>query len=369
MPATIRDVARACGVHVSTVSRTFSAPNLVNPETRGRVLATAEHLGYRPNRAARALITGRTTNLGLIVADIANPYFPPMIKAAQSQARLRDHHVFVADTDEDPAVEEELVRALATQVDGIVLCSPRMANGAIEVLAREVPLVVVNRVVADLPTVVMDVANGARQAIDHLVGLGHRDLLYLGGPRGSWTNKEIRRSAVAVARSHGVSLTVLDSVAPTEAGGAAAAEDVRRAWATGRSASSRAGAVERAASSRAGATAVLAYNDLMAIGLLGALKGLGLTVPGDISVVGIDDIPLSSAVQLTTVATPTAAAGRTAVDMLLRYDSPTRTGRGPGRPVVEQTIRTSAQTTLPTTLITRQSTGPGPYEPASIHEE
>jgi len=156
MPATIRDVARACGVHVSTVSRTFSAPNLVNPETRGRVLATAEHLGYRPNRAARALITGRTTNLGLIVADIANPYFPPMIKAAQSQARLRDHHVFVADTDEDPAVEEELVRALATQVDGIVLCSPRMSNSAIEVLAREVPLVVVNRVVADLPTVVMD---------------------------------------------------------------------------------------------------------------------------------------------------------------------------------------------------------------------
>src|SRR5262245_24663975 len=334
MPATIRDVARACGVHVSTVSRTFSAPNLVNPETRGRVLSTAEHLGYRPNRAARALITGRTTNLGLIVADIANPYFPPMIKAAQSQARLRDHHVFVADTDEDPAVEEELVRALATQVDGIVLCSPRMANGAIEVLAREVPLVVVNRVVAGLPTVVMDVAHGAKQAIDHLVGLGHRELAYLGGPRGSWTNKEIRRSAVAVARSHGVSLTVLDSVAPTEAGGVAAAEDVRRA----------------------GVTAVLAYNDLMAIGLLGALKGLGLTVPGDISVVGIDDIPLSSAVQLTTVATPTAAAGRTAVDMLLQHDGTARTGRGPGRAVVP-TQRTSAQTTLPTTLITRQSTG------------
>ena len=355
MPATIRDVARACGVHVSTVSRTFSAPNLVNPETRGRVLATAEHLGYRPNRAARALITGRTTNLGLIVADIANPYFPPMIKAAQSQARLRDHHVFVADTDEDPAVEEELVRALATQVDGIVLCSPRMANGAIEVLARDVPLVVVNRVVADLPTVVMDVANGARQAIDHLVGLGHRELLYLGGPRSSWTNKEIRRSAVATARSLGVSLTVLDSGSPTEAGGAAAAEAVRRDCANGRS-----------ASSRGGVTAVLAYNDLLAIGLLGALKGLGLTVPGDISVVGIDDIPLSGAVQLTTVATPTAAAGRTAVDMLLSYDSPARTGRGPGRPVVEQPIRTSALTTLPTTLITRQSTGPGPYAPASL---
>ena len=87
MPATIRDVARASGVHISTVSRTFSAPHLVNPETRSRVLACAEQLGYRPNRAARALITGRTHNIGLIVADIANPFFPPLIKAAESQAR------------------------------------------------------------------------------------------------------------------------------------------------------------------------------------------------------------------------------------------------------------------------------------------
>ena len=132
-------------MHVSTVSRTFSAPHLVNPETRSRVLACAEELGYRPNRAARALITGRTHNIGLIVADIANPFFPPLIKAAESQARQRDYHVFVADTNEDPAVEEELVQALAKQVDGVLLCSPRMSNSLIEQLSREVPLVVVNR--------------------------------------------------------------------------------------------------------------------------------------------------------------------------------------------------------------------------------
>ena len=136
-------------------------------------------------------------------------------------------------------------------------------------LAREVPLVVVNRVVADLPAVVMDVANGARQAIDHLVDLGHHELLYLGGPRTSWTNREIRRAAAATARARGVNLVALGPIAPTEAGGAAAAGDVRRS----------------------GATAVLAYNDLMAIGLLRALTSLGLDVPGEISVVGIDDIP------------------------------------------------------------------------------
>src|SRR5918993_923785 len=170
VPVTIRDVARASGVHVSTVSRTFSAPHLVNAETRSRVLACAEMLGYRPNRAARALITGRTYNVGLIVADIANPFFPPLIKAAESQARQRDHHIFIADTNEDASVEEELVRALAKQVDGVLLCSPRMSNSLIEQLSREVPLVVVNRQIPGLPAVVMDVAQGARHAVEHLTG-------------------------------------------------------------------------------------------------------------------------------------------------------------------------------------------------------
>jgi LacI family transcriptional regulator len=326
VPANIRDVALASGVHVSTVSRTFSAPHMVNPDTRSRVLATAESLGYRPNRAARALITGRTSNIGLIVADIANPFFPPLIKAAESHARQRDYHVFVADSNEDPLVEEELVQALAKQVDGIVLCSPRMANSSIEQLAHEVPLVVVNRLVSGLPAVVMDVSQGARLAVEHLAALGHRDLVFLGGPRNSWTNREIRRAAGSSARSYGLTLRILGPNAPTEHGGMAAAEPVRHS----------------------GATAVLAYNDLMAIGLMEGLHTLGLDVPGQISVVGIDDIALSRLVRpkLTTVANPTAAAGRAAVDMLLQH--------GDER-------RTTAQVTLQTTLVSRDSTGPGPH--------
>jgi LacI family transcriptional regulator len=319
MPATIRDVARASGVHVSTVSRTFSAPSLVNPETRGRVLACAASLDYRPNRAARALITGRTTNLGLIVADIVNPYFPPMIKAAQGQARLHDHHVFVADTDEDSGVEEELVRALATQVDGLVLCSPRMANSAIIALAREVPLVVVNRLVDGVPAVLMDVAQGAREAIGHLADLGHRTITYLGGPRGSWTNRELRRAATAAARARDVELTVLGPVAPTEAGGAGVADQLRRG----------------------GSTAVLAYNDLMAIGLLEALRSRHVDVPGELSIIGVDDIPQSALARLTTVSTPTADAGRAAVDLLLR----------------PQDRRSNIPVILPTTLTCRASAG------------
>ncbi|MFI7080348.1 MULTISPECIES: LacI family DNA-binding transcriptional regulator [unclassified Micromonospora] len=342
MPVTIRDVARASGVHISTVSRTFSAPHLVNPETRVRVLACAEDLGYRPNRAARALITGRTHNIGLIIADIANPFFPPLIKAAESQARHRDYHVFVADTNEDAAAEEELVHALAKQVDGVLLCSPRMSNSLIEQLSREVPLVVVNRQLAGLPCVLMDVGQGARTAIEHLAGLGHRQIALLGGPRGSWTSREIRRAASAAARTAGADLTVLGPNPPTEHGGLAQAEQVRRA----------------------GVTAVLAYNDLIAIGLLEGLDALGVGVPQEVSVVGVDDISLSRLTRpkLTTVATPTAAAGRTAVDMLLQQDTDLpRTGRGGGAGATVGVRRTTAQVMLQTELVIRDSTAPGPY--------
>jgi LacI family transcriptional regulator len=290
------------------------------------VLATAEQMGYRPNRVARALITGRTHNLGLIVADIANPFFPPLIKASESYARQRDYHLFIADTDEDPVVEEDLVQTLAKQVDGVLLCSPRMSNGLIDRVRRDVPLVVINRVVAGLPTVVMDVGQGAREAIEHLTALGHRDIALLAGPRGSWTNREIRRAANAVSRMGGVRLTVLGPHAPTERAGAGAAVPIRRL----------------------GVTAVLAYNDLMAIGLIDGLFTLGVRVPDDVSVIGIDDIGLSRMIRprLTTVATPTAAAGRAAIDMLLQH--------GDDR-------HTTAHVTLQTTLVVRDSTGPGPY--------
>lgn len=331
MPATIRDVARAAGVHISTVSRTFSAPHLVNAETRSRVLACAEQLGYRPNRAARALITGRTHNLGLIVTDIANPFFPPLVKAAERQARSRDYHVFVADTNEDPAAEEELVHALAKQVDGILLCSPRMSNAMIEQLGRDVPLALINRQVPGLPAVLMDVGQGARLAIEHLIGLGHRRIALLGGPRGSWTNREIRRAAGTAARAGSAELTVLGPNPPTEDGGVALAEQVRRT----------------------GVSAVLAYNDLMAIGLMEGLDSLGVRVPTDLSVVGIDDTALSrhTRPKLTTVATPTGAAGRAAVDMLLSH--------GDDR-------HTTAQITLRTELVIRDSTAPAP-EPDSTN--
>ena len=328
MPVTIRDVARELGVHPSTVSRTFSAPRMVSEETRKRVLATSARLGYRPNRAASALITGRTHNIGLIVADIANPFFAPLIRSAQQQARVRDYHLFVGDTDEDPDVEAELVLALAKQVDGVVLCSPRLSNPQIIELSAETPLVVVNRRVEGIPAVLMDVAGGARDAIEYLADLGHRDVGLLAGPRTSWTSREIRRAATRAAERRGARLTVFGPNPPTEHGGY-----------------SRAGAV-----AESGVSAVLTYNDLMAIGLMEGLDELKIAVPDRVSVVGIDDIPLSRLTRpkLTTIANPVMAAGRAAVDLLLQ----------------DPDGSAGANLTLQTTLVVRDSAGPGPHAPA-----
>ncbi|TDD05670.1 LacI family transcriptional regulator [Nonomuraea deserti] len=316
MAATIKDVARACGVHVSTVSRTFSAPHLVNPATRSRVLAAADDLGYRPNRAARALTTGRTFNMGLIVADIANPFFPPLIKAAQAQARGRDYHVFVADTDEDPRVEEELIRTFTKQVDGVLLCSPRLSNRMIERLAEDVPFVVVNRRIKGMPSVLMNVAQGAKHALEHLTGLGHRRIALVSGPIGSWTSNEMQGVA---AEAPGLGLIFFGPNQPTEAGGLAVAADV----------------------AACGATAVLAYNDLVALGLIEGLSAMEIGVPDQVSVIGFDDILPGrlNRPKLTTVAMPAAAAGRMAVDLLLQSG-----GEG-------------ATVTLDTALIVRESTG------------
>ena len=325
MTVTIRDVALASGVHVSTVSRTFSAAHMVNPETRARVMAAANELGYRPNRAARALSTRRTGNLGLIVADIANPFFPPLIKAAQAQARVRDYHVFIADTDEQARVEEELVRSMAKQVDGALLVAPRLSNRTIAELGRDVPFTVVNRRVKNLPCVLMDVASGVRQAITHLADLGHRGLIVVTGPRASWTGQELGRAAAERAAELGLGLHLIGPNPPTEDGGAAAAEEV----------------------AKLGGTAVLTHNDLMAIGLIRGLRRLDLEVPRDMSVIGVDNTVAGrhSSPSLTTVDMPTSAAGRTAIDLLLQ----------------SVTLGGSLGTvSLDTSLITRESTGPAP---------
>ncbi|MEU4428310.1 LacI family DNA-binding transcriptional regulator [Actinoplanes sp. NPDC024001] len=325
MAVTIKDVARLAGVSPSSVCRALANPDQVRPETRERVHSAARNLGYYPNRAARGLITGRTGNIGVVLPDLANPFFPSVVKSIQTQARRFDYAVFLSDTDEDPAVEVPLIRALAKQVDGFLLCSPRAGDDEIKAFAGQTPMVVLNRRINSFPSVTADSADGMRQAVAHLHALGHRRVAYVAGPRTSWSNRDRLRGLKNATTSYGMDLVEIGNVAPTVEGGTAVADLVIASP----------------------ATAVLAYNDLVALGLLNRLQARGVDVPGRISVVGFDDILLAGLVNpgLTTVAIAKEHIGRVGVELLLELMAD---GERPA----------TARRVLPTQLIVRGSTGP-----------
>lgn len=297
MAPTIRDVARAAGVSQATVSRALSTPDLVRPGTRARVEAVARELGYRPNRAARGLITGRTGNLGLIVPDLANPFFAAVVKGVQAAARAADHSVFIADTDEEAGAEADLLRALSKQVDGLILCSPRAPDEELAGVGSDTTVVLMNRMSGDRPSVTVDNADGMRQALEHLVALGHHRIAFVAGPRTSWSNTQRETGLSRTAEAGGVDLVRIGHFPPQFEGGVAAADLVVAS----------------------GATAVIAYNDLVALGLLSRLGARGIPVPSAMSVVGCDDIGMSamSHPSLTTVSVPKRSAGRATVGLLL----------------------------------------------------
>jgi LacI family transcriptional regulator len=297
MAVTIRDVARAAGVSTSTVSRTLSRPELVDAGTAERVTRIAEHLGYHPNRAARSLITGRTGNLGLILPDLTNPFFPAVVKGIQRRAQEADYQVFVADTDEDPSVELGLVRSLSKQVDGIILCSPRMRSPELQEAATLAPVVLVSRRAGSIPSVAIDNVEGMAQVIDHLAHLGHARIGFVGGPRSSWSNRERLRGLRAASDAAAVTLVDVGNFAPTFDGGVDATRSALLS----------------------GVTAVIAYNDLVALGLMHGLHDQGIDIPRDISVVGIDNIHMAALTRpgLTSLAIPKEKAGRASVDLLL----------------------------------------------------
>lgn len=297
MGASLETVARAAGVSVSTVSRALSRPDLVRESTRQRVLAIAAETGYQANASARALATGRSMAFALLVPDIVNPFFPELIRAAEDRAQQAGYSLLLCETGEHADREQRLLSRVTGQVDGVVVCSPRSpATGLIQV-AREVPTILVNRVIRQISSVSCLAGPGITKLVSHLAELGHRKIAYLQGPRASWSNWE-RLSAVRnAARAHRVKLHVLGPYPPTLEGGYKAAENIVGT----------------------GATAALAFDDVTAMGVVGRLSDLGLHVPNDVSVTGCDDILYAalSSPPLTTVRSLTSVAGATAIEMLL----------------------------------------------------
>jgi len=298
MTSTGRDVARAAGVSVATVSRAFSETGAVSENTRRRVLTEARRLGYSPNPAARRLITGRSGNIGLIVPDLANPFFADIIKGVQRSAREARHAILVADTDEQARLEGDALRSLARQVDGVILASPR---SAIEDLPDDlnIPIVLIHRQEPGWWSVSADFGEGVRQALVNVRALGHDHVAYAAGPPQSWSGGMRTASLRKHAAELGVELYELGSVAPTIDGGLVAA-DLTLATP---------------------ATALIAYNDVVALGAMRRFGARGVDVPGDMSVVGCDNTMLSllAVPSLTTVDVPRFEAGEAAVALLLRF--------------------------------------------------
>ena len=299
---TVHDVAARSGVSIATVSRTLREPHRVSGDTRDRVLAAIDELGYRPNRAAASLRRGRTGVIALVVPDIENPYFSSMTKGAQATSRERGYGLVVVDTTERADVEDEEIRALRSQIDGLILVSSRLSDERLAEVVAGNTCVLINRDLGDdgpaTPSVTIDESAAGRAAVEHLYGLGHRRIAYVGGPVTSWSQARRSRSIAEASAVHpDLALHQLDDCTPTSAGGRAVAD---RALQTG-------------------ATAVIAYNDLVALGMLAQWSESGIRVPGQVSLVGFDNTFVTGLASppLTSVGADLRELGDAAVELLL----------------------------------------------------
>jgi len=295
--ATIYDIAKLAGVNPSTVSRALSKPGRVSAKTQKLIEDAAAQLEYRVNPFARALPTGRTNTLALIVADITNPTFFGIIRGAESTATARDYTLMLAESAESADTELTAARRMLTTVDGLILASPRMDDARIRELAREKPVVVINRQVDGVPSVVPDVNKGIGEAVRNLAANGHRKVAYVAGPPQSWMTTRRWEGVKAACEWSHLECFQLPSSKPTVDGGRQVARDVVAS----------------------GATAVMTYNDLLAIGLMQELQAAGVQVPDRISIVGFDDIFGAdfTTPALTTIRSPMTACGTEAATLLL----------------------------------------------------
>ena len=196
----IREVAARAGVSTATVSRVFTQPRAVADETRRRVMTAAEELRYAPHPAASSLARGRTGNLGIVVPDISNSFSAVVTKAVDRQARRDGYALFVAGSDDVVHDEEASARALAKQVDGLLLVSPRMPDDALLALTGVTPVVVLNRLLDGIPAVLTNLYEATGHAVEHLHALGHRTAVCLAGPDGYANDVRLRGFRDACSR-------------------------------------------------------------------------------------------------------------------------------------------------------------------------
>ncbi len=278
--ANIKDVARRAGVHPSTVSR------VLNPATRSmvsealakKILRIAEELGYRRNPLASGLRTRRTYTVGVVIPDITNPVFPPIVRAVEHALDEKGYIAILADSGSKRRSEKALIENMkARQVDGLILAAANRKDHLVDSCIDEgIPVVLVNRSVEQhsVSAVINDDELGIDLAFQHLIDLGHREIAYIGGPQRASTGYTRYRAFLRSAKQAGVNIDrelVINAREFTESAGQAAFQEIAR---TGKNLS-----------------AVLTANDLLALGVFDALDDLDMKCPRDISVTGFNDMP------------------------------------------------------------------------------
>lgn len=318
---TIYDVATDCGVSAATVSRALSQPDKVHPQTRDRVMDAVARLGYRRGRAARSGARLETGAIAMVVPDITNPYYFDAITGAERRAQAAGRVLLLVNTEEDQATERATIERLIGRVDGLLLASPRLPDEEIRSFAARSHVVLLNRHVDGLSCALVEQDLGSRQIVQHLASLGHRRLVYLGGPPASWVRHQRWNALSRHAAEAQVTIEVLGPYRPTSSDGGAAAD----------------------AALRTGATGIVAHNDLLAIGVLQRLEERGVDVPAQVSVVGYDDMFVARWCRpsLTTLGGEYVAAARHGVELLVEG-------------------RRDQQVVLPSSLHIRGSSGPAP---------
>jgi LacI family transcriptional regulator len=337
MPAvqtpTLRDVAEVAGVHAATASRALNPETrrLVNAETARRVLRAAESLGYQPNPIARSLKTAKSRTIGIVIPDLTNPLFPPIVRGIEDVLGPAGYSALLVNTDNDAEREKSLVGSLRSrQVEGFIVATARLDHPLLAQLhAQGVKMILVNRRAegVDVPSITPDDATGVGLAVKHLVDLGHRRIVHLAGPQTTSTGVIRARAFRSALRDHGLDddpSLIVSCEYWTEDEGARALREVL--------------------DSGADFTAVVAGNDLIALGCYDVFAERAISCPADISVVGFNDMPFLDKLQppLTSVGVPHHQVGVEAARMLLEsFKEPER----PPRSVL-----------LPLSLIVRGST-------------
>ncbi len=324
-PVTIYDVAKAAGVAPSTVSRTFARPGRVKAETAARVRAAAEQLGYRANPIGHALSVTQTRLLGIMVSDVANPFHATLIRGAQLAASAAGYELLLLDCRESGVRERTALERLVPVVDGFVIASSRMPDSALRTIAKQRPTVVLNRQMRDVSCLVSDTVTGTRAALGLLAELGHESVVYVSGPEASWAEGVRYRTVRDHGNALGLHTQKIGPFLPVFDGGLAAARVLLQKP----------------------PTAVIAYNDLMAIGVMNGFIRAGVHVPDQVSIIGFDDILMSRLTlpTLTTVAAPIRRMGKAAVNNVVAMIN------GAKRQSPDALV-------MPVNLMVRGSTGP-----------